>query len=70
MGLLIRFTRIIHRMSSSGAFIIYGGTAPEKTVELYSTIDKVIDSVLKEGLTENEIYNAKEQLKGGFITWS
>ncbi|MCZ2258775.1 M16 family metallopeptidase [Sporosarcina sp. G11-34] len=52
---------------SSGAFVIYGGTAPEKTEELYGTINAIIDSVQKKGLTKNEIYNAKEQLKGGFL---
>jgi predicted Zn-dependent peptidase len=53
--------------ASSGAFIIYGGTAPENTMELYETIDSVINSVLKEGITEHELLNAKEQLKGGFL---
>ena len=52
---------------NSGAFVIYGGTAPEKLEELQDTINKVIESVLKDGVTENEVYNAKEQLKGGFI---
>lgn len=52
---------------NSGAFIIYGGTAPENTEELSSAINHVIDSILKGGVTENEVHNAKEQLKGGFL---
>ncbi|MFD1928654.1 M16 family metallopeptidase [Sporosarcina siberiensis] len=52
---------------NSGAFVIYAGTSPEKLSELYSTINDVIDSILEKGVTDNEILNAKEQLKGGFI---
>ncbi|MER2089917.1 MAG: pitrilysin family protein [Sporosarcina sp.] len=52
---------------TAGAFMIYGGTSPENAMELSDTIDEVIHSILSEGITENELYNAKEQLKGGFL---
>lgn len=52
---------------NAGAFIIYGGTAPENTEELLGAINRVIESILKEGVTEKEVHNAKEQLKGGFL---
>ncbi|MBE1553413.1 M16 family metallopeptidase [Sporosarcina limicola] len=52
---------------NAGAFMIYGGTAPENLKELADTIDTVIHSVQKDGITENELHNAKEQLKCGFL---
>ena len=52
---------------SAGSFIIYGGTSPEKTNELYNTIDTIIDSIIKDGVTEREIQNAKEHVIGGFL---
>jgi predicted Zn-dependent peptidase len=52
---------------NTGAFMIYGGTSPENLRELSDTIDEVIHSILQEGVTENELHNAKEQLKGGFL---
>ncbi|WP_318615366.1 pitrilysin family protein [Sporosarcina sp. YIM B06819] len=53
--------------NTTGVFAIYGGTAPENLGELSDTIDEVIQSILREGITENELHNAKEQLKGGFL---
>lgn len=53
--------------NTTGAFMIYGGTSPENLRELSDTIDGVINAILKEGITENELHNAKEQLKGGFL---
>ena len=55
---------------TTGTFMIYGGTSPENLRELSDTIDEVIHSILKEGITENELHNAKEQLKGGFLARS
>jgi predicted Zn-dependent peptidase len=52
---------------NTGTFMIYGGTSPENLRELSDTIDEVINSILEEGITENELHNAKEQLKGGFL---
>lgn len=51
----------------TGAFIIYGGTSPEKTIELNETIQMVIHSLGKNGVSEREIENVKEQVKGGFL---
>lgn len=53
--------------ADTGAIIFYGGTSPEKTNELYETIIEVIQSIVKNGVTEVEVQNAKEQIKGGFI---
>lgn len=51
----------------TGAFIIYGGTSPEKTIELNETIQMVIHSLGKNGVSEREIENVREQVKGGFL---
>lgn len=53
--------------NTTGIFVIYGGTAPDNLDELTDTIDEVIQSILHDGITENELSNAKEQLKGGFL---
>lgn len=52
---------------TTGTFMIYGGTSPEKLDELTKTIDSIIESIIQDGVTENELRNAKEQLKGGFL---
>lgn len=52
---------------TTGTFMIYGGTSPEKLDELTKTIDSIIESIIHDGVTENELRNAKEQLKGGFL---
>jgi len=53
--------------ASSGSFIIYGGTAPQKTNELYRVIDEIVDSLVNKGVTDREVENAKEQVIGGFL---
>ncbi len=50
-----------------GAFIIYGGTSPEKVTELNEVIHAVIQSILKKGVTPREVENAKQQVIGGFL---
>lgn len=52
---------------TSGAFVIYAGTSPEKTLELYKTVEEIIKVLLANGVTEKEVYNAKEQVKGEFL---
>lgn len=51
----------------AGAFIINGGTSPDHTEELTETIQQILESVIHDGITENELHNAKEQLKGSFL---
>ena len=51
----------------AGSFLIYGGTSPEKTNELYATINGIINSVLTDGVTEKEIEQAKEHVIGSFL---
>lgn len=51
----------------TGSFIIYGGTSPDKTNELYSTIKSITDGLVTDGVTEREMDNVKEQVIGGFL---
>lgn len=53
--------------ADTGAFIIYGATSPEKTKELNDTIQMVVHTLESDGVSEREIENAKEQVKGGFL---
>ena len=52
---------------STGSFVIYGGTGPEYLDEMVSTMDQLIDEIVADGVTEQEMANAKEQLKGSFL---
>lgn len=51
----------------TGAFVIYGGTAPEQVDTMVSCMDEIILDVAQNGVTEEELHNAKEQLKGSFL---
>ncbi|WP_301108638.1 pitrilysin family protein [Sporosarcina sp.] len=52
---------------TAGGFVIYCGTSPENFKETYQTIEEVIAELLHDGLTDKELRNAKEQLKGSFV---
>ncbi|WP_432359258.1 M16 family metallopeptidase [Sporosarcina sp. UB5] len=52
---------------STGSFVIYGGSAPEHLEEMVSTMDQIISEIVANGVTEKELQNAKEQLKGSFL---
>lgn len=51
----------------TGAFICYAGTAPEKATELHEAMLAIIQSVIEDGVTEQEVLNAQEQIVGSFI---
>lgn len=50
-----------------GLLTIYAGTAKERLSLLQQTIDEIIDSFIENGITEKELKNAKEQLKGNMM---
>lgn len=52
---------------STGSFIIYGGTSPEHLEEMVSMMDSIIGEIIGSGVTDRELTNAKEQLKGSFL---
>lgn len=51
----------------AGGFVIYCGTSPENFLETYTTIENVVAELLHDGITDKELRNAKEQLKGSFV---
>jgi predicted Zn-dependent peptidase len=51
----------------SGLLTIYGGTGANQLQKLYDTIFIALDELVKKGVTENELINSKEQLKGNMM---
>ncbi|HYK74689.1 MAG TPA: pitrilysin family protein, partial [Pseudoneobacillus sp.] len=51
----------------SGILTIYGGTGAKQLDLLFETIRDTLDKFKKEGLTEKELINCKEQLKGSLM---
>jgi len=51
----------------TGTVTIYGGTGANQLEELFSTIWKTIDVLKENGITEKELKNSKEQLKGNLM---
>lgn len=48
----------------SGMLTIYAGTGKDSLKSLKSTIESTIDMLIKDGVTDKELKNSKEQLKG------
>lgn len=53
--------------TDNGMLTIYAGTGKEQLPLLEDTIEKTVDNVIKNGLTEKELSNSKEQLKGNLM---
>lgn len=51
----------------AGAFMIYGGTSPEKLTVLEETILKITGQMIKDGVSPIEIQYAKEQLESNLL---
>jgi len=51
----------------SGYLAIYGGTGANQLDTLYETILETINVFVKEGISEKELINSKEQLKGNLM---
>ena len=62
--LLIRFFLTIPAYQDSGILTIYGGTGVNQLDSLYETISQTLNNFKRDGVTEKELYNSKEQLKG------
>lgn len=50
-----------------GLLTIYGGTGKDQLPLLMETIEDTIESIRKNGLTDKELRNSKEQLKGNLM---
>ncbi|MET3697934.1 predicted Zn-dependent peptidase [Bacillus oleivorans] len=51
----------------SGSVTIYGGTGAKQLDLLYETIDQTLKQLKQQGVTEKELNNSKEQLKGNLM---
>lgn len=51
----------------SGYLAIYGGTGANQLDSLYETIQETLHLFVKEGISEKELTNSKEQLKGNLM---
>ena len=51
----------------SGMFTVYTGTAPKQTEEVLKLTEEVLADVIAKGLTDKELKQGKEQLKGSLI---
>ncbi|RST75526.1 insulinase family protein [Siminovitchia acidinfaciens] len=51
----------------SGIVTIYGGTGANQIDELFETINNTLDQLKRDGITEKELRNSKEQLKGNLM---
>ncbi|HET7578519.1 MAG TPA: pitrilysin family protein [Bacillales bacterium] len=51
----------------NGVVTIYGGTGASRVEELYDTICDILEAVKQEGVTETELENNKEQIKGHLV---
>lgn len=51
----------------SGLLTIYGGTGSDQIDELFDTIQKSLNFLKEKGITEKELLNSKEQMKGSLM---
>ncbi|MEW9676665.1 pitrilysin family protein [Lentibacillus sp. L22] len=51
----------------NGLLTIYAGTGKEQLPQLQDTMQKTIDTLVTGGLTDKELTNSKEQLKGNLV---
>ncbi|RKQ37529.1 M16 family metallopeptidase [Oceanobacillus halophilus] len=51
----------------NGLLTIYAGTGKEQLPILQDTINNTLELLIKDGLTDKELKNSKEQLKGGLM---
>jgi predicted Zn-dependent peptidase len=51
----------------TGIVTVYGGTGAKQLDLLYETIQETLDVLKRDGITEKELLNSKEQLKGSLM---
>ena len=51
----------------SGVVTVYGGTGAKQLDVLYETIQETLEKLKQNGITEKELTNSKEQLKGSLM---
>jgi len=55
------------QFAGSGIFSIYAGTQPSRAYDVISIAREVINDVVENGLTEDEVVRAKGQARGGLV---
>lgn len=50
-----------------GAFVISCATAPDNEQLLFKTVQSIIEDIIDNGVTEVELHNAKEQMRGSYL---
>ncbi|MFD1705925.1 M16 family metallopeptidase [Siminovitchia sediminis] len=51
----------------SGMVTVYGGTGAEQVDDLFETIQQTLEQLKQDGISEKELKNSKEQLKGNLM---
>ncbi|SFA76825.1 Predicted Zn-dependent peptidase [Lentibacillus halodurans] len=51
----------------NGLLTIYAGTGKDQLPQLKDTINRTVDGLIQKGLTDKELINSKEQLKGNLM---
>ncbi|HEX7065339.1 MAG TPA: pitrilysin family protein [Bacillales bacterium] len=51
----------------NGVLTIYGGTGANRVDELYMTIHEILKKLKEKGITDSELENSKEQIKGNLM---
>jgi predicted Zn-dependent peptidase len=51
----------------SGLLTIYAGTGNEQLAQLKQTIEQTLEELIDNGITDKELHNSKEQLKGNLV---
>jgi len=67
LGLAYSVFSYTSNFQDSGALTIYAGMNPTQYDLAVKTIDEEIEKLLDGGITTEELYNSKEQLKGNYI---
>ena len=67
MGLAYSVFSYTSNFADCGLFCIYAGMNPSQYDLVVEVIDEEIQKLLDHGVNEEELYNAKEQLKGSYI---
>lgn len=74
-GLVYNIGSYHNKYADTGIWAIYGGVEPDALHDSIATVLSMLNDLLAEGITEEELQHVKEQAKGGMLisledTWS
>lgn len=67
LGLCYNIYSFVSPFNNTGTLNIYTGVSQNTVYEAIEAIQEELEAFCKKGITENELYIAKEQLKGNYI---